>query len=54
MPATTVAAPFGRLLTAMVTPFTDCGELALDGAQTLASALVDAAACSARRREAAS
>jgi len=34
-------APFGRVLTAMVTPFTDTGELDLEGAQQLASYLVD-------------
>ena len=34
-------APFGRLLTAMVTPFTPGGELDLDGAQRLATHLVD-------------
>ena len=34
-------APFGRLLTAMVTPFTPAGELDLDGAQRLATHLVD-------------
>jgi 4-hydroxy-tetrahydrodipicolinate synthase len=34
--------PFGRVLTAMVTPFTASGELDLDGAQRLASELVDA------------
>ncbi|MGH3658247.1 MAG: 4-hydroxy-tetrahydrodipicolinate synthase [Micromonosporaceae bacterium] len=33
--------PFGRLLTAMVTPFTRDGALDLDGAQQLASYLVD-------------
>lgn len=33
-------APFGRVLTAMVTPFTETGELDLDGAQRLASHLV--------------
>lgn len=33
--------PFGRLLTAMVTPFTDDGELDLDGAAALATHLVD-------------
>ncbi|MDN5761512.1 MAG: 4-hydroxy-tetrahydrodipicolinate synthase [Microlunatus sp.] len=33
--------PFGRLLTAMVTPFTDDGELDHDGAAALATALVD-------------
>ena len=35
------ARPFGRLLTAMVTPFAADGSLDLDGAQTLASYLVD-------------
>ena len=33
--------PFGRLLTAMVTPFTPDGALDLDGAQVLAAHLVD-------------
>jgi len=33
--------PFGRLLTAMVTPFGDAGELDLQAAQKLASYLVD-------------
>ena len=33
--------PFGRLLTAMVTPFTDAGALDLDGAAALATHLVD-------------
>ena len=33
--------PFGRLLTAMVTPFTDDGEVDYDGAAVLASYLVD-------------
>jgi len=33
--------PFGRLITAMVTPFTVAGELDLDNAQKLASYLVD-------------
>ncbi|HYI58253.1 MAG TPA: 4-hydroxy-tetrahydrodipicolinate synthase [Microlunatus sp.] len=33
--------PFGRLLTAMVTPFTDDGEVDYDGAAALASYLVD-------------
>jgi 4-hydroxy-tetrahydrodipicolinate synthase len=33
--------PFGRLLTAMVTPFTGAGELDLDAAVKLASYLVD-------------
>lgn len=41
MPAAAVP-PFGRLLTAMVTPFTAAGELDLDGAAELATALVDA------------
>jgi 4-hydroxy-tetrahydrodipicolinate synthase len=35
-------APFGRLITAMVTPFTRDGALDLDGAASLASHLVDA------------
>jgi 4-hydroxy-tetrahydrodipicolinate synthase len=35
-------APFGRVLTAMVTPFTADGSLDLDGAQTLATELVAA------------
>ncbi len=35
-------APFGRVLTAMVTPFTADGSLDLDGAQALANHLVDA------------
>ena len=34
-------APFGRLITAMITPFTDSGELDLDGARRLATHLVD-------------
>ncbi len=34
-------APFGRVLTAMVTPFTTSGELDLDGAQRLATYLVE-------------
>lgn len=34
--------PFGRMLTAMITPFTDDGELDLDGAARLATHLVDA------------
>ncbi len=33
--------PFGRVLTAMVTPFTQDGELDLDGAQQLATHLVE-------------
>jgi 4-hydroxy-tetrahydrodipicolinate synthase len=35
------ARPFGRVLTAMVTPFTENGELDLAGAQELAAHLVD-------------
>src|SRR5919112_2857640 len=35
-----VNAPFGRVLTAMVTPFTDDGKLDVDGAQRLAAHLV--------------
>lgn len=35
------APPFGRLLTAMVTPFTDDGEVDYDGAAGLATYLVD-------------
>jgi 4-hydroxy-tetrahydrodipicolinate synthase len=35
------AAPFGRVLTAMVTPFTADGDLDLDGAQRLATRLVE-------------
>src|ERR671930_1822979 len=37
--------PFGRLLTAMVTPFTRDGGLDLDGAQRLATHLVDRGGC---------
>src|SRR5690242_10756835 len=40
-PLATEAAPFGRLLTAMVTPFTSEGELDLDAAQRVAAHLVD-------------
>lgn len=40
-PLATEAAPFGRVLTAMVTPFTPSGELDLDAAQKVASYLVD-------------
>jgi 4-hydroxy-tetrahydrodipicolinate synthase len=40
-PLATEAAPFGRVLTAMVTPFTREGELDLDDAQKVASYLVD-------------
>ena len=40
-PLATEAAPFGRVLTAMVTPFTPEGELDLDAAQKVASHLVD-------------
>jgi 4-hydroxy-tetrahydrodipicolinate synthase len=39
--ATTTPPPFGRVLTAMVTPFTSDGGLDLEGAQQLASYLVD-------------
>ncbi|WP_029433319.1 4-hydroxy-tetrahydrodipicolinate synthase [Blastococcus sp. URHD0036] len=35
------ARPFGRVLSAMVTPFTDDGSIDLAGAQTLAAHLVD-------------
>ncbi|MEE4540943.1 4-hydroxy-tetrahydrodipicolinate synthase [Streptomyces sp. V4-01] len=41
-PTSTPKAPFGRVLTAMVTPFTTAGALDLDGAQQLATHLVDA------------
>ncbi|MER7440950.1 4-hydroxy-tetrahydrodipicolinate synthase [Micromonospora avicenniae] len=40
-PARAVSRPFGRVLTAMVTPFTADGELDLDGAARLANHLVD-------------
>ncbi len=40
-PLATEAAPFGRVLTAMVTPFTREGELDLDAVQKVASYLVD-------------
>ena len=40
-PLASSAAPFGRVLTAMVTPFTVDGELDLDAAQKVASHLVD-------------
>ena len=40
-PLATAAAPFGRVLTAMVTPFRADGELDLDTAQKVASHLVD-------------
>jgi 4-hydroxy-tetrahydrodipicolinate synthase len=40
-PLATEAAPFGRLLTAMVTPFTPEGELDLDAAAALAHQLVE-------------
>src|SRR5919107_5213495 len=36
-----VNAPFGRVLTAMVTPFTDDGKLDVEGAQRLATHLVE-------------
>jgi 4-hydroxy-tetrahydrodipicolinate synthase len=41
-PTSTPETPFGRVLTAMVTPFTADGSLDLDGAQRLAVHLVDA------------
>ncbi|MEV6316501.1 4-hydroxy-tetrahydrodipicolinate synthase [Streptomyces sp. NPDC051776] len=41
-PTSTPQTPFGRVLTAMVTPFTNDGELDLDGAQRLAAHLVNA------------
>src|SRR5690606_1525315 len=41
-PTSTPQTPFGRVLTAMVTPFTADGALDLDGAQRLATRLVDA------------
>jgi 4-hydroxy-tetrahydrodipicolinate synthase len=41
-PTSTPQTPFGRVLTAMVTPFTADGALDLDGAQRLAAYLVDA------------
>lgn len=41
MPTSPVPPPFGRLLTAMVTPFTVAGELDLDAARDLARYLVD-------------
>ncbi|MEW1552301.1 4-hydroxy-tetrahydrodipicolinate synthase [Streptomyces tsukubensis] len=41
-PIPTPQTPFGRVLTAMVTPFTPDGALDVDGAQRLAAHLVDA------------
>ncbi|MFJ3905974.1 4-hydroxy-tetrahydrodipicolinate synthase [Streptomyces sp. NPDC090025] len=41
-PISTPQTPFGRVLTAMVTPFTADGALDLDGARRLATHLVDA------------
>jgi 4-hydroxy-tetrahydrodipicolinate synthase len=41
-PTSTPHIPFGRIITAMVTPFTAAGALDLDGAQRLAAHLVDA------------
>ncbi|MGW1764364.1 4-hydroxy-tetrahydrodipicolinate synthase [Streptomyces sp. NPDC002073] len=41
-PISTPQTPFGRVLTAMITPFTADGTLDLDGAQRLAAHLVDA------------
>src|SRR6476659_296516 len=40
VPTPTATPPFGRVLTAMVTPFTPDGGLDLDGAATLAAHLV--------------
>lgn len=40
-PFASEGAPFGRVLTAMITPFTRDGELDLDAAQKVASHLVD-------------
>ncbi|OEU92316.1 4-hydroxy-tetrahydrodipicolinate synthase [Streptomyces oceani] len=40
-PTSTPQTPFGRVLTAMITPFTAEGALDLDGAQRLAAHLVD-------------
>lgn len=40
-PTSTPHTPFGRVLTAMVTPFTADGSLDIDGAQRLAAHLVD-------------
>jgi 4-hydroxy-tetrahydrodipicolinate synthase len=42
MAGTPTVAPFGRMLTAMVTPLRPDGSLDVDGAQTLARHLVDA------------
>ncbi|MGW9430854.1 4-hydroxy-tetrahydrodipicolinate synthase [Streptomyces decoyicus] len=41
------APPFGRIATAMITPFTTDGELDTDGAQRLATHLVDDGGCDA-------
>lgn len=41
MTPATAPPPFGRALCAMITPFTEAGDLDLDGAQTLAARLVD-------------
>src|ERR1700744_4071452 len=41
-PISTPQTPFGRVLTAMITPFTADGALDVDGAQQLAVHLVDA------------
>lgn len=40
-PLATEAAPFGRVLTAMVTPFTPDGELDVEAAQRVATYLID-------------
>jgi len=42
VPTSTPQTPFGRVITAMVTPFAADGSLDLDGAQRLAAHLVDA------------
>lgn len=41
MPDATASPPFGRLLSAMVTPFTPAGDVDLDAARALAAHLVD-------------
>lgn len=41
MPATHTAAPFGRVVVAMVTPFTASGAVDYDGAQRLAAHLIE-------------
>ena len=49
-PTSTPQTPFGRVLTAMVTPFTADGALDLDGAQRLATHLVGAGNKSGAKR----